>query len=1098
MFNAQNTQSLEGFRLKRLEVFNWGTFSGIHVMELNGRTALLTGANGSGKSTLVDALITLLIPHRKRGYNLAAGTAKKSERDEKTYVEGYYGRIRDEEGGAKIQRLRTGDTYTVILGVFENLPKGQIISLAQVMWPKDNKIAKIHVVAPRDLNIADHINFTGDISIFRKHIKPLGGLVELEFPPYFKHLQERIGVRSEKALDLFNQIVSIKEIGNLTQFVRENMLERQNIETEINRLREQYQNLTEAHRAIRQASDQLKSLKPILEDAEKYQTIEHNISETNRLIDALPFFFAGRELGLRTETEVELEQQQVIADDQLRRIKARLEEYDINRDQLQRKINADEAGRREAELQDALRKASLEQKDRKDHAIEYDKIARDLNLSSYDGQLSTYHHNRKQAEQIRDDAQHKMEQHGIERDTAIQAQGLLQTQVQDNQTTLDDLRKRRTQIPAEDVRIRQQMAQKLGINENELPFIGELLQVRADEHPWRGALERLLGGFARQMIVPDALYGRVRHYVNQTHLRGRLTYHRVNTELFKRRETIPPNTVPSKLEIHPQTPFAIWLNNQLLRNYPHQCCTTPEEFDQYERAITIQGQTKNGERHEKDDRRTLDDRSHDVLGWDNTAKQRAVEEKLTRVKAELADKNRQIQTLNQSIQGQQRQRDVILNFLSGFSVFEAIDWYPARDQIENLQKQIVALRQNSDQLNALRQELEALNKQIAQEKSDSSKLERSIGAISDKRERNKIERDKCERSLVGASPELAVVFPGLEKRIKSSELTLENLRDHQESIRQSLQASFRTHSANLGKLSEKIVQQMTEFRSQFTQAGLNLGQDTRAIAEYRKLFHDIEKHDMPRHEQRFQQLLNRQITDAFVAFRQKLRQDEKSIIDSLENLNQALKTIRYTENTYIRLQADRLRDVDIAEFRRDLEDAVHYGDESQAGYQARFERIQALIKKFDEPNRWTQKVSDVRQWFEFSAEERRRSDNEIKETYNDTTGKSGGQKAKLAYTIMASALAYQYGLDDQNRRADGFRFVVVDEAFSKSDEENAHYAMRLFEELGLQLLVITPRDKINIVEPFIESCHLTVNNDRENSSYILSMTLQELQQQTQA
>lgn len=60
-----------GFRMERMEVYNWGTFNQrIWTICPMGGTSLLTGANGSGKSTVVDALLTLLVPFRKLTYNL--------------------------------------------------------------------------------------------------------------------------------------------------------------------------------------------------------------------------------------------------------------------------------------------------------------------------------------------------------------------------------------------------------------------------------------------------------------------------------------------------------------------------------------------------------------------------------------------------------------------------------------------------------------------------------------------------------------------------------------------------------------------------------------------------------------------------------------------------------------------------------------------------------------------------------------------------------------------------------------------------------------------------------------------------------------------
>ena len=65
-----NNNSDNGYRLRYLEVFNWGTFNGkVYKLQPDGRTSLLTGANGSGKTTLIDALLTILVPTNKRFYN---------------------------------------------------------------------------------------------------------------------------------------------------------------------------------------------------------------------------------------------------------------------------------------------------------------------------------------------------------------------------------------------------------------------------------------------------------------------------------------------------------------------------------------------------------------------------------------------------------------------------------------------------------------------------------------------------------------------------------------------------------------------------------------------------------------------------------------------------------------------------------------------------------------------------------------------------------------------------------------------------------------------------------------------------------------------
>src|ERR1700757_1694858 len=129
------TQPLSGFRLVRLELYNWGTFDQhVWTLHANARTALLTGDIGSGKSTIVDAVTTLLLPAQKISYNKAAG-AESKERSLRSYVLGYYKTERDEVTRAtRPVQLRDGTNYSVILGVFRNDGFDETVTLAQVFY----------------------------------------------------------------------------------------------------------------------------------------------------------------------------------------------------------------------------------------------------------------------------------------------------------------------------------------------------------------------------------------------------------------------------------------------------------------------------------------------------------------------------------------------------------------------------------------------------------------------------------------------------------------------------------------------------------------------------------------------------------------------------------------------------------------------------------------------------------------------------------------------------------------------------------------------------------------------------------------------------
>ncbi|NCC35928.1 MAG: hypothetical protein EOM24_28515, partial [Chloroflexia bacterium] len=291
--------SREGFRLQRLEVYNWGTFhERVWIVEPHGGTALLTGANGSGKSTLVDALLTLLVPPRPRNYNQASGSQKK-ERDERTYVRGAYGRIKDlESHQGVVQYLRDKKSYSVLLACFRNEQAGQTVTLAQVLFfGKDDELKKIYCVAPRPLSIVEHFQLAKADEI-KRVLRTLGAEVYDEFARYSRDFLKRFGLRSEKALDLFNQTVAIKEIGGLNAFVRQHMLEKTDAQGRIDLLREHYKNLTSAHDAIAKAEQQLVRLRLLLGEAEQHAQLQARIVEAERCAELVPRFFARRKLDL--------------------------------------------------------------------------------------------------------------------------------------------------------------------------------------------------------------------------------------------------------------------------------------------------------------------------------------------------------------------------------------------------------------------------------------------------------------------------------------------------------------------------------------------------------------------------------------------------------------------------------------------------------------------------------------------------------------------------------------------------------------------------------------------------------------------------------
>jgi uncharacterized protein YPO0396 len=273
-----------------------------------------------------------------------------------------------------------------------------------------------------------------------------------------------------------------------------------------------------------------------------------------------------------------------------------------------------------------------------------------------------------------------------------------------------------------------------------------------------------------------------------------------------------------------------------------------------------------------------------------------------------------------------------------------------------------------------------------------------------------------------------------------------------------------------------------------------------ATGEYESMLERLRGDDLPRFEARFKELLNENTIREVAGFQSQLHREREDIKERIERINKSLLDIDYNPGRFIVLEPDPATDPEIRQFQQDLRactEGTLTGSDDDAYSEAKFLQVKRIIERFrgrdgtsELDARWTRKVTDVRHWFTFSASERWREDNREHEHYADSGGKSGGQKEKLAYTILAASLAYQFGLEWGAERSRSFRFVVIDEAFGRGSDESTRYGLELFDRLGLQLLIVTPLQKIHVIEPHVASVAFVHNEDGQRS-VIRNLTIEE-------
>lgn len=1123
VFSTDNEKT--GFRLQYLEVYNWGTFHNqVWRIEPEGETALLTGANGSGKTTFVDALLTLIVPERRmRFYNQSSGSEKKGDRSEETYVLGAYGTVPADSGsGMKTIYLREEKdmAYSILLAHFANEAQ-QMVTLFQVRCFSGSDMKRYFGIAHKALRIeTDFIPF--DLSGGWKRRLDLqynrGASRSIEWPDsasrYAQRITEVLGMQSQQALSLFNQTVGIKVLGDLNEFIRTHMLEPRNMEGEFQELKKQLATLLEVQRNLEKIALQIQLLLPVKQQHLRYVASEARLTDADKESTTVKIW--------HRYTHYQLLQQAVAeGKERLNRIGKDLEDVQREMERLQEsernvinQIEGNQAGQRLQQLQKdlesykekrqlaekALRQFTdwctelgLHEKDPVDEAT-YQRILKETKTKGL--QLAT---------RIRL-AEEDVWEGKRQQDQATKA-------LEEIEPQLAVLLTHRNNIPAHLIHLREQLCTALKLPIAELPFAGELMQVKADESAWQPALEKLLHGFALRLLVPEKHYKRVAQYVNRENLRTRLVYYAVHEVVGF--DHADEGSVFQKLEFLQEHKLWHWVAAQVVRLYPHQCLETETELQRYEFALTLNGLIKSRDRHEKDDRRERNDPAKYVMGWNNERKKEA----LQRRRDQLLEQKQQGTALESKGRRQQERLNkefVFQKRIEEHEGFPVLDVVTVQRSIRKTEESITALEASSDQLKALTKQLEAVRLElktaglqrdewVGEKAKLEGELEKRQEKLSELKPLVDALQEKDKDDLLAyqqrhAQALLNVDLTDLDQRFEKLKEQAENhLREAQIERHQAETALFKAIN-KLKSPDADVLQRFPDWAADVN----TLPSDAAYAGEYVEWLERLEAENLPHYRDKFEQLLHETAVHKIGLLNEELEQWERQIKKSIDTLNQSLSGIQFNRlpDTYIRLEYRPVPDSTIKEFRAKLLAAL---PDQRAWQQSPFEEkeahfrhhVQPLVALLDSSESYRAKVLDVRNWFEFWATELYRNTGELKKAYRQMGQLSGGEKAQLTYTILCSAIAYQFGITREGRNARSLRFIAVDESFSNQDEEKATYLMELCRQLHLQLLVVTPSDKIQVVESFIAHVHL-VQRRTNGESILYNMTKKELQDHRQA
>jgi uncharacterized protein YPO0396 len=1096
-----------GYRLKVLEVFNWGTFhegSGQDIWRLvpDGKNTLLTGSNGSGKTTLVDGLLALLVNPAKRFFNQSSGAESRGGRSEESYVEGHYSRTQDEEKqNTKPEKLRPhrAQTYSILLGVFTH-PQSLPITLVQVRWfGGAGGMQRRYLVAKAELSIAEHIRFgtnTQWVNGLKKQFAP--GLVEDfdTFPKYAAAFQRLFGMK-DKALTLFNQTVGMKVIGDLDDFIRTNMLEESTAEAEFKKLLANYQTLLVSYRALEKAKTQLALLRPVHDLGHAYAGLQQQLRDTREHQRRLEPWLAQQQIRLWTAETARLDRELTRLEGLLAQQERDYEAADEQRVRLAGQIENDQIGREIKELDRQIAGFERSKKDKEHELKAYNQLARQLDLVP-DPDAGVFEANIAQARAALQATRTLREQLDEQKYAARTARDAQQAAYDRLDAEVTQLQNSKGKITGQVAKNRQEILDAVGASAADIPFAAEIMQVKpAEQAVWNEALEKLLHSFGRDLLVPERLYEAVRAHVHGARDLGtKIVFHRIKGQAPR---PIFPDArlVVAKLDFNPQSPYADWVENAVAAKFGYVCAEDFATYERAEKAILPSGLTRNRSRHERDDSAA----HRHILGWDNRELLRDYQRRGRELSAAISQADNQLQRLDKDLARAAKREKDLETFLR-YSQFPKLDWQ--------------ADVQHIGRLTAQKNELESKNASLKTLKDQLATHLKTLKQLSEARERTRDEFKDTEKVIKALTAEMQEQQRLLET-FEAADLTppTTGLAELTEPVRTTL--TYENFLLQKQQLERAVTQQFSNLnRDKDTQekgiraamlAFLQPGEEVLGkfadwlsdahelrneidqLTEYLDRYEQLRTEQLAELEGRFRDEFNRGVTRALTDYCQSLETQHDAICDTIADINKSLRDIDFNLNpdTYIELvrsdsrvpRIRTFREEQLHSWRPDLTLLALAPDPKEAEMAHFVAHVQPFIAELQakDNEKWRQEVTDVRNWSTFKAREYYRADaaapdRKPKQVYESSGSLSGGEGAQLAYTVLGAAIAHQFGIGRRDAQAArSFGFIVIDEAFSKLDEDKSKYLLNLCRRLGLQLMVVTPLTSLHLLEKDVDVIH---------------------------
>ncbi|HEY8271043.1 MAG TPA: SbcC/MukB-like Walker B domain-containing protein, partial [Pseudobdellovibrionaceae bacterium] len=633
---------------------------------------------------------------------------------------------------------------------------------------------------------------------------------------------------------------------------------------------------------------------------------------------------------------------------------------------------------------------------------------------------------------------------------------------------------------------------ELKLPKNSLMFIGELLSVKSPE--LRIAAESALEPIAKNLLVHPDYLDVFTPWLNKNNLAKSITVKRLTALDLKETAVLQPsveNSILTTLEIrssqeHPFSGYmALWLNN----SFDYQVVEVKEFKKGKSLLVTKEGLVK----RDSFTMRKLSKNLRYTLGWNP-------EERIAQLAAELAQLLEEINTKEVTVKTTASATDdqrILLNTFSEYKTVQDLEFINVdhlHEQIKDLRQQITDLKRKDQKHHDRKELLEKLKlslRKIQETRAGmASELERLKRVLKELKERHSELRQTYESSR---HLELLRVTESLEQIELRLNENRNRLTKNQDEVLEHIEGKEKDLETKKDSLIAAVNRLLTQYQDRFGDP--QLVYQLRDISILVSVTQDWNLHkerlegtELAGLEMKWQLFFSDILIKSIKDTLNEIKSQRLKIESNIQSINDVLKLNHFeklpTENRFLQIHSESSSDARVRTFRRsclDIENLLA-SPALRVKLENASKEVLAPLEKFvndlKEDPKVREFVTDVRNHFEFEVRSWSQKDHspevELAETFTGSRNdaKSSAQTTQLAYTLLASSLAYRFKFNDPVAGQNTPRMIILDEFGGKFDNEKPRDIIKMLSQMGFQSLLVSPMTKAELLADSVNTINL--------------------------